>query len=201
MRLGLEVCVRRNDAVTRAQIQQSRPQAIVLSPGPGTPQQAGCSLQIVRECWREVPLLGVCLGHQAIVAGLGGTVVRAPQPMHGRTSDIVHAGRGVFRHIPSPFTAGRYHSLIALRETLPRDLRVSAATPDGLVMAVEHRQRPVVGVQFHPESILTEHGYRLLANFLELAGLPLPRQLPDRDNELRLAPPAMHALPAAPVTF
>jgi anthranilate synthase component 2 len=201
VRLGLEVCVRRNDAVSLAQIQQWRPQAIVLSPGPCTPREAGCSLDVVRACWRDYPLLGVCLGHQAIVAGLGGTIARAPCPMHGRVSDIVHTRRGVFRHIPSPFSACRYHSLVAVPEAMPSGLHVSATTPDGLVMAVEHRWRPVVGVQFHPEAILTEHGYRLLANFLELAGLPLPAQLPDRDNELCLAPAVVHALPAAPVTF
>ncbi len=201
MRLGQEVCVRRNDAVSVAQIRHWRPRAIVLSPGPCTPREAGCSLEVVRTCWRDYPLLGVCLGHQAIVAGLGGTIARAPCPMHGRVSDIVHAGEGIFRHVPSPFSACRYHSLVAVRETIPSELRVSAATTDGVVMAVEHSRLPVVGLQFHPESILTEHGYRLLANFLELAGLPLPAQLPDRDNELCLVPPVVRALPAAPVTF
>lgn len=200
-RLGQDVCVRRNDAVSLAQIRRWRPRAIVLSPGPRTPREAGCALDVVRACWRDYPLLGVCLGHQAIVAGLGGTIARAPYPMHGRVSAILHAQRGVFRQVPSPFSACRYHSLVAVPETLPPDLDVSATTPDGLVMAVEHRRVPVVGVQFHPESILTEHGYRLLANFLELAGLPLPGQLPNRDNEICLATPIVPPLPAMPVTF
>ncbi len=152
----------------------------------------------MRACWRDYPILGVCLGHQTIVAAFGGTISRSPQPMHGRTSDVWHDGQGVFAGVPSPFTACRYHSLIAMHATLPDELAVCGTTPDGLIMAVRHRQRPVVGVQFHPESILTEHGYRMLANFLQMAGLAIPAQLPSLDDERHTVPEPKHALPPVP---
>ncbi|MHB0960653.1 MAG: anthranilate synthase component II [Pirellulaceae bacterium] len=201
VRLGVAVHVVRNDEPTIEQIRSWQPRAIVLSPGPCTPSEAGCSLDVVRACWNEFPMLGVCLGHQAIVAALGGTIVRSPSPMHGRTSDIVHDERGVFQGVPSPFTACRYHSLIAERATLPASLSICATTGDGLIMAVRHRERPIVGLQFHPESILTLHGYRILANFLQLAHIPLPPHVPGREEELRVETRPMQTLPQTPVTF
>ena len=166
VQLGQTTRVVRNDAVDLAEIRQLRPAAIVLSPGPCTPADAGCSVDVVQALGAELPMLGVCLGHQAIGVAYGGHVVRAPQPMHGRTSPVQHRGRGLFRDIPSPLTACRYHSLVLDRESLPACLDVTAWTDDGTVMAVAHRQWPVFGVQFHPESILTEAGYQLLENFL-----------------------------------
>jgi anthranilate synthase component II len=201
VRLGAQVLVQRNDVVTVEQIQEWQPDAIVLSPGPRTPREAGCSLDIVRACWRDYPILGVCLGHQTIVAAFGGTISRASQPMHGRTSAVWHDGQGVFAGVPSPFTACRYHSLVATQATMPAVLAVCGTTRDGVIMAVQHRQRPVVGVQFHPESILTEHGYRILANFLEMARLAVPAQLPNLDDERHTVPQLPHALPESPVTF
>ena len=195
------VHVQRNDAVTVEQIHQWRPAAIVLSPGPCTPSEAGCSLDIVRACWRDYPILGVCLGHQTIVAAFGGTISRSPQPMHGRTSEVWHDRQGIFAGVPSPFAACRYHSLIATHATMPAELAVCGTTCDGVIMAVRHRQRPVVGVQFHPESILTEHGYRILANFLQMAHLEIPVQLPSLDDERHTVPQPQHALPQSPVTF
>jgi len=142
----------------------------VISPGPCTPDTAGCSLDVVRRLSHEIPILGVCLGHQAIVQSFGGNVVCANEPVHGRSTQIQHIQLGIFADIPTPFTVGRYHSLIAESETLPDCLKATATTADGIVMAVAHRELPVVGVQFHPESILTQHGYAILGNFLDLAG-------------------------------
>ncbi|QDU75570.1 Aminodeoxychorismate/anthranilate synthase component 2 [Bremerella volcania] len=170
--LGQEVRVCRNDAITIDQIKQMQPAAIVLSPGPCTPTESGVCLDVVGQLHLAVPILGVCLGHQAIVEALGGRVVRSNRPMHGQASRITHDGGGVFRGLPSPMQVGRYHSLIAERESLPACLRIDAQTDDGTIMAVSHEALPVVGVQFHPESVLTEHGYALLANFLQMAGLP-----------------------------
>jgi anthranilate synthase/aminodeoxychorismate synthase-like glutamine amidotransferase len=201
VRLGAGVRVRRNDAVTIPQIRQWQPQAIVLSPGPCTPAEAGCSLEVVRACWRDYPILGVCLGHQAIVAALGGTICRSEQPRHGQTSDVWHDGQRIFAGVPSPFTACRYHSLVASETDLPAELIVSATTADGVIMAVRHRARPVFGVQFHPESILTEHGYRLLANFLRLAGLEVPDRLPSLDDERVLVRQPEFVGPQSPITF
>jgi anthranilate synthase component II len=201
VRLGEPVHVVRNDAATVDQIRSWRPRAIVLSPGPCTPNEAGCSLDVVRACWDDYPILGVCLGHQTIVAALGGTIVRSPYPMHGRTSDIVHDGAGVFLGIPSPFTACRYHSLIADRATLPAALTVCGTTREGLIMAVRHRERPIVGLQFHPESILTQHGYQMLANFLRLARCPWPEPLPGIEDELCVETRPVPKLPQTPVTF
>lgn len=169
-RLGQMTHIARNDAVTVGELRKLAPQAIVLSPGPCTPHEAGASLEIVRELHREIPILGVCLGHQVIAEALGGRIVRAPSPVHGRTSEIRHNGSGLFQGIRSPMFVGRYHSLVAEPASLPEVLRPTAWTEDGIVMAFEHVTYPVYGVQFHPESILTEFGYELLSNFLRLAG-------------------------------
>jgi anthranilate synthase/aminodeoxychorismate synthase-like glutamine amidotransferase len=182
-RLGQETLVVRNDAISVAGVRKLEPQAIVLSPGPCTPSEAGCSLELVRELQGEVPILGVCLGHQTIAAALGGRVVRAPQPMHGRTSLIEHRQQGLFLGLPSPLTVCRYHSLVVEEASLPDGLEVTARTPDGVVMALAHRNLPLWGVQFHPEAILTEGGYPMLANFLRLARLALPPELPSVDTE------------------
>ncbi len=166
--LGAKLEVVRNDAVDAAAIAALRPERIVISPGPGTPDDAGVTLEVIRQLSATTPILGVCLGHQAIGQAFGATVSRARRQMHGKTSSIEHDGRGVFRGLPSPFSATRYHSLVVLSETVPPDLEISARSDDGEVMGLRHRERPVEGVQFHPESILTEHGKTLLQNFLEL---------------------------------
>jgi anthranilate synthase/aminodeoxychorismate synthase-like glutamine amidotransferase len=184
-RLGHETRVVRNTAIDVAGVQALEPGAIVLSPGPCTPRQAGCSLSVVRELHREVPILGVCLGHQAIAEALGGQVVRAAEPIHGRTSSIRHDGQGVFQDLPTPIVGCRYHSLVVDEAALPDCLEVSARTEQGTVMALRHRELPLVGLQFHPESILTDTGYRLLAGFLRVAGLPVPSSLPTIEGELR----------------
>jgi len=165
--LGQEVRVFRNDQVTVEEIRRLRPAHIVISPGPCTPNEAGISLDVVSSFWEEIPILGVCLGHQAIGQAFGGRVVHAGEVMHGKTSLIHHDGHGVFRKIENPFQATRYHSLVLEKETLPDELMVTAWTDDGEVMGVRHKQAPVEGVQFHPESILTQYGHELLENFLE----------------------------------
>lgn len=167
--LGADVSVWRNDEIGVGEVLEARPDAIVLSPGPCTPNEAGICLDLVRAASDSTPILGVCLGHQAIGQAFGGEVVRAPQPLHGKTSRINHNARGLFRGLNGPFEATRYHSLILERNTKPDALDVSAETDDGLIMAVEHREKPVYGVQFHPESIASEHGRDILRNFLELA--------------------------------
>ncbi|MDQ4059738.1 MAG: aminodeoxychorismate/anthranilate synthase component II [Pseudomonadota bacterium] len=167
--LGADVTVRRNDAVSAADVVAEGPDAIVLSPGPCTPNEAGICLDLIRAASDTTPLLGVCLGHQAIGQAFGGEVVRAPEPMHGKVSLIRHQSRSVFRGFNGPFRATRYHSLIVRRDSLPAPLEVTAETDDGLIMGLAHRERPVHGVQFHPESIASEHGHQLLANFLILA--------------------------------
>jgi len=163
-----EVWVVRNDTATPEVVLAWRPRAIVLSPGPGVPEAAGICVELIRKAV-AVPLLGVCLGHQALAVAYGGQVVRAPLPRHGKTSEVHHSGQGIFASLPDPFTATRYHSLVARRDTLPAELTVSAWTDDGLVMGLDHRTRPHHGVQFHPESHLTPSGMKMLANFLALA--------------------------------
>ena len=165
--LGAEVRVMRNDQVTINDVVDAKPDHIVISPGPGRPEDAGVTMGVIRACGRETPILGVCLGHQAIGAVFGGEVVRAGTPMHGKTSTIDHDGRGVFAGLTGPFVASRYHSLIVAESGLPDDLEVSARTrEDHTIMGLRHRRWPIHGVQFHPESILTEEGRRLLRNFL-----------------------------------
>jgi anthranilate synthase/aminodeoxychorismate synthase-like glutamine amidotransferase len=164
--LGVTIEVRRNDEVTLAEIEDLHPEWIVISPGPCTPNEAGLSCQIIEAFGAHLPILGVCLGHQAIGQVYGGRVIRAPEPMHGKTSLIYHKGKGVFHNLPQPFEANRYHSLIVEKATLPQDLEITALTVDGLIMGLRHRTYPVEGVQFHPESIMTPVGKDLLRNFL-----------------------------------
>ncbi len=164
--LGATVTVRRNDKLTVAEAAALRPERIVISPGPCTPAEAGVSIGIIQELGPHVPTLGVCLGHQAFGAAFGGSVVRAPQVMHGKLSAIYHEGQGVFTGLPTPFQATRYHSLMVRRDDLPDELAVTAWTDDGIIMGLRHRHYPIQGVQFHPESIMTEDGKRLLRNFL-----------------------------------
>ena len=166
--LGEEVAVHRNDAIALDEIEAMNPEAIFLSPGPCSPEQAGITIDVIRRFHRRVPLMGVCLGHQAIGQAFGGRVVRAGRIMHGKTSPILNDGRTIFQGLPSPFPAGRYHSLIVERETLPDCLEVSAETEEGEIMGLRHREWPVEGIQFHPESILTPSGKRIIRNFLQL---------------------------------
>jgi anthranilate synthase component 2 len=167
--LGEDVRVYRNDEITLAEIGRLKPANVVISPGPCTPNEAGVSVPLIRDFAGRTPILGVCLGHQSIGQAFGGRIVHAKTLMHGKTSLIRHEGKGVFRGLPNPFTATRYHSLVIERESLPECLEVTAWTDDGEIMGVRHKSLPVEGVQFHPESILTEHGHDLLANFLGIA--------------------------------
>ena len=167
--LGADSKVWRNDKISLDEIADMAPEGIVLSPGPGTPQQAGICLALIDRFKATTPILGVCLGHQAIGEAMGGDVIRAPQLMHGKTSKINHTGKGLFRGLNSGFEATRYHSLIVKPETLSRDLEVTASTDDGLIMGLQHRTYPLHGVQFHPESIASENGHALLQNFLNIS--------------------------------
>jgi para-aminobenzoate synthetase component 2 len=166
--LGEELVVRRNDQITCDEIADLAPDRIVISPGPGIPQRAGITVELIRRFAGEIPILGVCLGHQAIGHAFGGRVIRAPELMHGKTSEIHHDNKTIFRGLPQPFTATRYHSLIVERKSLPRELEISAETKDGTIMGLRHRKLPVEGVQFHPESVLTDAGMKLLKNLLAL---------------------------------
>ncbi|MDA0324745.1 MAG: aminodeoxychorismate/anthranilate synthase component II [Verrucomicrobia bacterium] len=166
--LGADPQVKRNDAITPEEVERMKPSKIVISPGPGTPADAGISMELIRRFGAKVPLLGVCLGHQCIGEVYGGKVVRAGRLMHGKTSPIQHDGKGVFAQLPNPFEATRYHSLIVEAESVPSCLEVSAKTAEGEIMGLRHRQNPVHGVQFHPESILSKEGKDLLANFLKM---------------------------------
>jgi len=166
--LGCDVEVHRNDKISVEEIARRKPERIVISPGPCTPQEAGISIELVQRLAGQFPILGVCLGHQAMGAAFGGKIVRAPKLFHGKTSEIHHDGKGVFRKLPEPFTATRYHSLIVERKSLPRELAITAETSDGIIMGVRHRKHKMEGVQFHPESVLTESGKQLLQNFLSL---------------------------------
>ena len=201
-RLGQTTQVVRNDNIEVAGVRAMRPAAIVISPGPCTPREAGASLEIVRQLHEVVPILGVCLGHQVIAEALGAQIVRARVPVHGHASHVEHDGSGVFAGVPSPLAVGRYHSLVVAPDSLPRSLRTTAWTADRVLMAFQHEHLPLFGVQFHPESILTEHGYDLLANFLRLAGLNIresPKALATR--ELSRPQQARRPMPAGPVTF
>jgi para-aminobenzoate synthetase component II len=164
--LGCTLEVHRNDKISVEQIVRRKPEGIVISPGPCTPQEAGISIELIQKLAGKFPILGVCLGHQAIAAAFGGKIVRAPKLFHGKTSQIEHNGRGIFRSVPNPLTATRYHSLIVERKSLPRSLAITAETSDGVIMGLRHKRYPIDGVQFHPESVLTESGKKLLQNFL-----------------------------------
>ena len=166
--LGEEVAVRRNDEITLVEIEAMQPEAIFLSPGPCSPEQAGITVDVVRTFHPRIPILGVCLGHQAIASAFGGKVVRAGRIMHGKTSPILNDGRTIFEGLASPFPAGRYHSLLVERETLPDCLEISAETEEGEIMGLRHKRWPVEGIQFHPESILTPGGKRIIRNFLKM---------------------------------
>jgi anthranilate synthase/aminodeoxychorismate synthase-like glutamine amidotransferase len=202
--LGVEAVVVSSHAATASEILQAAPAAIVISPGPCTPAEAGCSMELVQAARGRVPVLGVCLGHQSIAAALGARIVRAPQPMHGRTSDVFHDGVNLFSGIPSPMTACRYHSLVVDPGSLPRSLAVTARDAEGTVMAVADERQRLYGVQFHPESILTRHGFRLLANFLEIAGIPHRERAigmldDDVARQARTEPPAEPPADGGPV--
>ena len=171
--LGARCVVVRNDTAQVAAIAERRPAAVVISPGPKAPADAGISVELIRALGDRIPFLGVCLGHQAIGEAYGGRVIRAPSLMHGKVSDVHHDGSVLFSGVPNPFAATRYHSLVVEPETLPASLEVTATTGDGVIMALRHREHPVVGVQFHPESVGTDSGYRILQNFLEMTAMPL----------------------------
>jgi len=167
--VGARCDVRRNDTISVAQAMAMAPEAIVLSPGPCTPNEAGICLELIAAAAGRIPILGVCLGHQAIGQAFGGKVIRAPEPMHGKVSEVTHDGSGLFADVPSPVAVTRYHSLIVQRDTLPDCLAVTAESADGLIMGLAHRTLPIWGVQFHPESIASAHGHTMLANFLAMA--------------------------------
>lgn len=168
--LGAETVVHRNDKISVGQVMSARPEAIVISPGPGTPSQAGIIIDLIKEASGQIPVFGVCLGLQAIGEAFGGDVVRAPTQMHGKLSKVHHSDKGVFKGLPQDFDATRYHSLVVDRATLPKDLEITAET-DGLIMGLQHKSKNVHGVQFHPESIASEHGHDILRNFLDMAGV------------------------------
>lgn len=197
-RLGQTTRVVRNDAISVEELRAWEPDAVVLSPGPCTPLEAGICLALVEQLHRSLPILGICLGHQAIAHALGGQIIRAPQPMHGRSSPIQHEGIGLFSGLPSPLTVGRYHSLIVDRTTLPSMLSITASLEDGTIMALQHREYPVFGLQFHPESVLTAHGYAMLANFLRIVGLAT---LSVPGNEVRSSSPMQTDAPSPELTF
>ena len=185
--LGETPLVRRNDALSVDDILELAPSHIVISPGPCSPSEAGISTDVIRRVGRTIPVLGVCLGHQCIGAAYGGEIVRAGRPMHGKTSRIHHRGSDLFTGLPSPFLASRYHSLVISPASVPAELEVTATSEDGEIMAVKHASHPVYGVQFHPESVLTEHGYRMLDHFLH--GVPsTPRELPPVADRALAAP-------------
>jgi anthranilate synthase/aminodeoxychorismate synthase-like glutamine amidotransferase len=165
--MNAELNVVRNDKITIDQIRKLHPEAIVISPGPCTPKEAGVSVPLIKEFYKVIPILGVCLGHQSIGEAFGGDVVKAPSVVHGKTSEVLHEGKGIFHSIPNKFLATRYHSLVIAPKTMPVELEVTAKTLDGVVMGVQHKQYPIFGVQFHPESIATQHGKVLLRNFVE----------------------------------
>jgi anthranilate synthase component 2 len=190
--LGAAIEVHRNDQISVAEIWDKRPQGVVLSPGPCDPDRAGICLDLIRSARDKAPhaapILGVCLGHQAIGQAFGGKVIRAPKPMHGKVSTVHHQGQSIFRDLPTAFTATRYHSLVVERDSFPSDLQITAETEDGIVMGLQHKHLPMAGVQFHPESIASEHGHKLLANFLQDCGFNIdPARIPASPLQSRVA--------------
>lgn len=181
--LGTDCEVYRNDQISAAEALALKPKAIVLSPGPCTPNEAGVCLELIREAGGRVPILGVCLGHQSIGQAYGGKVIRAPVPMHGKLSTVTDTGEGIFEGLPQTFQVTRYHSLIVERDSLPASLKVTATTDDGLIMGLQHKEHPVHGVQFHPESIASEFGHELLSNFLRLSGFKNLKKIPKGRNK------------------
>ena len=198
--LGQSTHVVRNDKIRVSEIGKLRPDAIVLSPGPCGPAEAGCCLDVVNRYWCELPILGVCLGHQVIAESFGAQIVKSPTPMHGCASDVYHESGELFAGLPSPISVGRYHSLVASEKGLPDCLSITATTADNVIMALRHRERPVFGVQFHPESILTDCGMRLLGNFLELSGIN-SRTNRNEFRELVAEKKELVTWPERPVTF
>jgi anthranilate synthase/aminodeoxychorismate synthase-like glutamine amidotransferase len=201
-RLGQETCIVRNDAITADKVRRLSPRAIVISPGPCTPDEAGSSVDIVREFYQQLPILGVCLGHQTIAAAFDANIMRANEPMHGRISAVDHHCTALFAGLPSPLTVCRYHSLIVEEKSLPDELEVTARTADGTIMAIQHKKHPLFGVQFHPEATLTQHGFQLLANFLQLAGIATDFDAgPIAASEFCHASTIEVELPSHPITF
>ncbi|QDU80211.1 Anthranilate synthase component 2 [Polystyrenella longa] len=190
--LGCDTHVVRSDEIDANGIRKMDPQAIILSPGPCTPREAGNCLSIVETLLEEYPILGVCLGHQVIAAATGSEIIHAPEPIHGRTSRVEHVGSALFENVPNPFQATRYHSLIIDEASLGEEFQITARSDDGVPMAIEHHRLPVMGVQFHPESILTDHGHRLIHNFFSVAGLKTPdyesRELPHPNEKYSTTP-------------
>ncbi len=200
-RLGHSTRVLRNDAIDADQVADLKPEAIILSPGPCTPREAGCSVELVRRFHETIPILGVCLGHQAIAAAFGANIVRAKNPLHGRSSPIEHQSTGLFSGLPNPLTACRYHSLVIEEETLPSELVIDAYSPDGDIMAITHKSLPVYGLQFHPEAILTDGGYSLLNEFFRRAGLAACSRKNLPTDELRPPPTPPEKEYPMPLTF
>lgn len=198
-RLGCEVAYARNDTVSVGEIRAMAPSVIILSPGPRTPAEAGVSIDVVRKLGGDIPILGVCLGHQAIAAAFGGQIIRAPRPVHGRTSPIRHDGKQEFAGLPVPFIACRYHSLIVDPATLPAVLEISARTDGEIIMGLRHREFPIVGWQFHPEAIQTEYGYRVLGQFLNSVGIQTAGEIQAIKSEAPIV--REFELPDRPVTF
>ena len=175
--LGVHSDVVRNDKITVAKVLKAKPKAIVLSPGPCTPNEAGICLELIKKAAGKFPIFGVCLGHQSIGQAFGGKVIKAPELMHGKTSEITHEEHSVFKGLPSPFTATRYHSLIVEKKSLPDCFDITAESSDGLIMGLAHKEYPIFGVQFHPESIASDYGHKVLGNFLEIAGLSIDHKI------------------------
>ena len=199
-RLHPQVQVVRNDNISLAELEELNPQLIALSPGPCRPEQAGICVDVIRQFGERIPIFGVCLGHQAIATAFDGKIIRA-EPCHGTASLVTHQGGALFTGIPSPFPAGRYHSLVVDRDALPPELKVIAETENGAIMAIQHHDRPIVGVQFHPESILTADGYRLLANMLAVAGIASNQPTPPFESEYQKPVAAPDPTLTRPLTF
>jgi anthranilate synthase component 2 len=199
--LGQQTVVARTDSLTVEQVEQMAPEAIVISPGPCVPSETGISVRIVQHFHRRLPILGICLGHQAIALALGGEIFRTGKPIHGQAREIHHDQRGVFQGLPTPLTAGLYHSLAVEPSSLPAELEISARSQDGTVMGIRHREWPTIGLQFHPESILTPSGFELLRGFLRLTKETIPIAASGFRSELRERTPERQPMPATPVTF